>query len=202
MGNPLAIIGAEVKALARIGGPLDVFQRFGTTSNQLSITNGAYLTGDTLVAQSAAPDYEKLVGDPLRNGVVAACVNAVAKALPDAPLVLERWDGKGWQTVTDHECLEPLRAPNADHSDADVWALTSGHKSVYGQAFWLILPDKLQRAREIHVWHPSRVEVHGTESEFISGYRLQREGGGIISPDYPKTQVIHFRHLPDFSNPR
>jgi len=198
--NPLALVGFEIKALAKLGGPRDIFQRIGT--NQYGVTYGGFLDGRGLVHQSAAPDYERLAGDPLHNAVVAACVAAIAKALPDAPLILEQREGTEWKMVPDHECLEPLRAPNEDHSDADIWALTSGFKATKGQAFWLVIPDAGGRAREIHVWNPDRVEVLGEESKFISGYRLKREGGGVITPDYPKNQIIHFRQMPDFLNPR
>jgi HK97 family phage portal protein len=190
----LSILGAEVKALHKLtehklNGPRDMFAR-----------TSSFGLGSSLVSQSNSLDFERMASDPLHNSVVAACVNAIARALPDAPLVLENRTSGGWKAVEDHPCLEVLRAPNPDHSDADVWGLTSGYKATRGQAFWLLLPNWRGEVGEIHVWNPDRVTVLGDEEQFISGYRVQRESGTHFVAD--KRQIIHFRHLPDFTNPR
>jgi HK97 family phage portal protein len=184
-----SILGAEVKALHRFAGPRDLFAR-----------SQSYSIGSSLVSQSNSLDLERIVADPLHNGVVAACVNAIARALPDAPLVLENRTPQGWKSVEEHPCLDILHAPNPDHSDADVWGLTSGYKATRGQAFWLLLPNSRGEVGEIHVWNPDRVTVLGDEENFISGYRVQRESRTHFLAD--KQQIIHFRHLPDFANPR
>jgi HK97 family phage portal protein len=205
----LSTLGAELKALHKLSGPRDVFARhnsYGTGPYGVGFGGvgangvGSNGIGGALISQSANLDLDRLVPDPLQNGVVAACVNAIARALPDAPLLLERRTPSGWEAVDDHPCLRVLRAPNPDHSDADVWGLTSGFKATRGQAFWLLLPDTRGEVGEIHVWNPDRVTVLGDEDHFIAGYRVQRESGTFFEAD--KRQIIHFRHLPDFHNPR
>lgn len=203
----LATIGHEVKAIARsvprLSGQTAVFANHGG-SMAGGVTYGPLNLGHQLVQPSQKLDLNVHVGDPMMNGVVAACVNAKARALADAPLLLEQRTPEGWATVDDHKCLELLREPNPDHSDADIWGLTNVWQSTRGQAFWIVLPNKQHRPGEIHVWNPERVRILGDEEHFIRAYEIQREGGGIMGDngEWGKEGVIHFRHLPNPLNSR
>ena len=201
--SALATIGHEIKAIARavpkLTAPRDMFlPSYGGIGAGMS----PYSMGLQMLdqGQAHAINYDAIVGDPLSNGVVARCVDAIARALPDAPLLLEERTKDGWQLQHDHECLQPLRAPNPDHSDADMWGLTSMWKATQGQSYWLVLPNKAGKAAEIHVWNPARVHVLYKSDEFISGYRVQKETGEYAEVD--KRLVIHFRHLPNPLNSR
>ena len=199
----LASVGHEIKAIARtvkLAAPRDMFTpTYGGLGGNLS----PYAAGLQMLdggGQTALLDYDAIVGHPLTNGVVARCADARARATADAPLLLEERTSEGWRLQNDHECLGPLRAPNPDHSDADIWGLTELWKSVEAQSFWLVLPNKSGKPGEIYVWNPARVHTLGTSDEMISGYRVQKETGEYAEVD--KRLVIHFRHLPNPFNPR
>ena len=191
MSNPLTLLGDSLKALA--SAPHLTFMPSTSGSPPSSVWLGAFPSG-------AKKDYGALVGDPLQNYVIAAAVNAVALALPDAPPFLEHLQDGRWARVDDHPVLDFLRQPHSDLDDADVWSLTSLYRLTRGEAFWIIHLSDAGQPTEAVPYDPRRVRVIGTRDELISGYEVTTEDGRIIS--FPKQQVLHFRHLPDPNNPR
>lgn len=207
MPNPLALIGDSVKAVApRIsrlafastGGNGFSWQNVGFMPNGL--TQGAYIGG----GEGANYDWDKLVADPMQNTVVAAVVDAYARALPEAPLTLEKFDGPQktggsggeWQRVEQHEALDLFNPDSKTAlSEAEVWGVTGAHKLTRGESYWYLAMNTA-RTRPVEIWPylPERVRVEGDETNFISGYKLQ-DGKGEWQ-DVSSDQVIHFRHLP------
>ncbi len=194
MPNPLTLLGDSLKAMAT-----PPHLTFSPTPSAFSPPfGGASWLG--AFPSGAKKDYGALVGDPLQNYVIAAAVNAVALALPDAPPYLETLRDGHWVRVDSHPVLDFLRQPHTDLDDADVWSLTSLYRLTRGEAFWIIHLSDAGQPTEAVPYDPRRVRVLGTRDELISGYEVTTEDGRIIP--FPKAQVLHFRHLPDPNNPR
>ncbi|BCM88835.1 hypothetical protein IAD21_00677 [Abditibacteriota bacterium] len=199
MPNPLTLFGDSLKALI----PSQRLS-FSPTHSALSppfaggVGGGSFWLGS--LPSGAKKDYGALVGDPLQNYVIAAAVNAVALALPDAPPYLENLQDGRWVRVDDHPVLHFLRQPHEDLDDAEVWSLTSLYRLTRGEAFWIIHLSDAGQPSEAVPYDPRRVRVIGTRDELISGYEITTEDGRLLP--FPKQQVLHFRHLPDPNNPR
>lgn len=191
MSSLLESFGASVKALAARRLPFNRYYGSGSTYGTPSFPS--------IINTSTGLKYEELAGDPLANSVVARCVECISNALPDAPPYLERRRGSQWVRVDDHPVLDLLRTPNPFHSDAEVWGLVAAGERVRGRAYWYLAWDDT-RPREIWPVSPERVTPLGTEAEFISGYRVQTEGGRML--EVGEEQIIHFRHMVNPWNPR
>ncbi|RYX80475.1 phage portal protein [bacterium] len=191
MPNPLTLLGDSLKAIA-------TSQRlsFAPSTSGMAPSNawlGSFPSG-------AKKDYGALVGDPLQNYVIAAAVNAVSLALPDAPPYLENLQDGRWVRIDDHPVLGFLRQPHEDLDDAEVWSLTSLYRLTRGEAFWILHLSDAGQPTEAVPCDPRRVRVIGTRDELISGYEITTEDGRLLP--FPKQQVMHFRHLPDPNNMR
>jgi hypothetical protein len=112
------LLQADVRTLKTV--PFSTYSGTGWSSSQ-SAGGGLLTLCGTL--PGATFDYRAAAGDPLENGVVAACVDAIAQAVADAPPVLEQRDGAVWRTVPEHPLLDLLNRPNGFYGSAHLWAL-------------------------------------------------------------------------------
>ena len=194
--NPLTLLGDSLKALAS---PQRLTYAPHNSSGYTLADFGAssfWRTG----SPGAKRDYATLVGDPLQNYVIAAAVNAISLALPDAPPYLEQLQEGRWKRVDDHPVLDFLRQPHEDLGDADVWSLTSLYRVTRGEAFWVIQLNSVGLPAEAVPYDPRRVRIIGTREQLISQYEVTTEEGRVLL--FPKEQILHFRHLPDPNNLR
>ncbi len=192
MPNPLALIGDSIKSAAPIVARLPFGFNSGITRQTIPV-----FMPDGLVQHSYAG---------IQNSVVAACVDAITRALPEAPLILQNFkkaktgEGGEWERVESHEALDLFDA-NPDLSDSEIWGVTAAYKATRGRAYWVLFYNQAgTKPVEIWPWHPERVQVEGDKENFISKYRVQSEDGEWR--DMAQSQIIHFRHLPNLQNHR
>lgn len=137
-----------------------------------------------------AINYAKEVGDPGSNSAVAACVNWIATAFPEAPLRV--LDAKG-EPIPDHPMLDLIDNPNDFYDGNLLLQCTLTDYTVAGNAFWLIVPNG--QGRPVQLWYaPSwmvtpRWDMDGTE--FLSHYEYNPNGTPI---DIPIERMVHFRN--------
>ena len=185
----LDTLGAEIKAsfkripFSSVGG--GGFQ----ANNALANWNGSMLGNRQ---PGATLNYDELAGDPLDNRVVAACIEAISSALPEAPPVLEKRKGDDWERIPDHPVLDLLHRPNKYHTTYHLWNATIGSELTAGDgsAYWQVVMNDAGSA-PVELWFEPRVKVLWNAKEFISGYQLERDGKWI---DVKNDQIIHFRN--------
>jgi len=201
----LATIGGSVKAIRRRSVPFSEFGQYG--SEGISFVDDGRNWGPLAsnffggTSPGAGYDYRAAAGEPLHNSVVAACVNAIAQALQDAPPILEQRQGNEWAKVDSHPVIDLLNQPNDHYGAAHLWAATAGSEVTRGQAFWRLEFDRGGVPREIWWENADRMRPIGTAQKFIASYELKVEGDGKPIPLAPE-QVIHFRHALNPHNPR
>jgi HK97 family phage portal protein len=138
-------------------------------------------------------DVDKILPDVLDNSVVAACVNAIAQALPEAPILLEQRVGKNeFRTIDSHPVLDLLHNPNPYLSEAELWGVTTAYERTRGEAFWYFEYGDTKVPKEIWFRAPEAVQVLSDTERFISGYRVTAESGAQVM--LAEDDVIHFRH--------
>jgi HK97 family phage portal protein len=201
--QPLTFIESAVKAISRRLTFLPTRYSNGIgygwsgshTAGDLSLRHATLQSGATL-------DYEVAAGDVLSNSVVAACVNAITQALPEAPILLEHRVGANeFERIESHPVLDLLHNPNPYLSEAELWGVTTAYERTRGEAFWYFEYDTNRTfPREIWFRAPEYVQVLSDEQRFIAGYNITSESGKVVSLD--ESDVVHFRHQLSVTNPR
>lgn len=202
--NPLALldtIGESVKAITRRKVQFAEHNGagnygYGGGAHYLGADGWSYAIGSS---PGGTPDISILAGDPLRNRVVAACVNAKARAMASAPSIIEKLEGGQWKRI-DHDAANLLNAPNDYHSYYDVQFATTACEDTKAQGYWRIEFDRSGTPAEIWPEHPDKFRILGTSDKYISGYTFTQEAGGTI--DLEDREVIHFRRALDLYNGR
>lgn len=139
-------------------------------------------------------DYRREVGDGLDSSVVTAPIGWVQRALPEARLSVEwqKRDG-GVEDILDHAMIELIQKPNPFYGDLVLWAGTVLSWYLDGNAYWMIVRNRV--GRPVELWYVPHwmMEPMAPEdgSEFISHYRY-RPGGGVDMSIDPE-DVVHFR---------
>lgn len=146
----------------------------------------------------ASYDYRAVAGNPLDNGVVAACVDAIAQAVADAPPILQQRDGDGWKLVPSHPVLDLLHCPNGFYSSAHLWAATVGSECAAGNGFWRLVWDET-RALPVEIWWEPNLTPRYDAQHFITDYALRVDGKAY---SLRRDEVVHFRHALHPRNPR
>ena len=149
-------------------------------------------------------DYGREVGDMLDASVVTAPVQWMARALPEARLVVRRRGNGGQVTeIAGHKLAALIAAPNPYYGDIALWGATVWSWCVAGNAYWIKVRNGLGRPAELWYVPHWTMEPVGAEdgSEFITHYLYQPGGGAgqmVLDPD----DVVHFRAGLDPRNPR
>ncbi|MBV9863966.1 MAG: phage portal protein [Abitibacteriaceae bacterium] len=146
----------------------------------------------------AAYDYRTAAGNPLDNGVVAACVDAIAQAVADAPPVLQQRDGDAWQPVPTHPLLDLLRLPNGFYGSSHLWAATVAGECVTGNGFWRLVWDDTH-SQPVEIWWEPSLTPRFDAGNFITDYLLRVDGKAY---SLQRGEVVHFRHALHPRNPR
>lgn len=200
--NPLSILdtaGHTVKALTRrkVSFAPHNGSNTGSFGNATWLPNGLINTGYA-ANPTGVVDYAGAVGDLMNNRIVAACVDAKARAMATAPAVIEKLEGGQWKRI-DHDAAHLLNAPNDFHSYYDVQFATTAYEDTKGQGFWRIEYTKGNVPGEIWPAHPDKFQVLGTSDKYISGYRFEGETG---VQELENKDVIHFRRVLNLHNGR
>lgn len=149
-------------------------------------------------------DYAKEVGDGLDASVVTAPVAWMARAMPEARLVVRRRGRGGKVTeLTNHKMLDLVARPNAYYGDVALWSATVWSWCVAGNAYWIKVRSRAGRPVELwYVPHWCMDPVGSRDgTEFLTHYKYS-PGGGAEPVKLEPQDVVHFRAGLDPRNPR
>ncbi len=136
------------------------------------------------------------------NGPVRTGLKWLARAWPEAPMVVYRPDAKGeLQKVPGHPLLDLLMHPSRFYSGARLWAGTILSWVVDGNAYWYIERNGVGQALSLIYVPHFQISPYGdpTGRELVGGY-LYRVNGEEYP--FPVEDVIHFANGVDPMNPR
>ena len=140
--------------------------------------------------------------DPLRNSVVVAVVNWIARNFPEAPALVRRQKQGQWETVPEHPLAALLRRPNPFHSGTLLFMALVSDFVTSGNGYLLKVRSTAGRVVQLW-WAPSNlVEPKDSTPDgtgFITHYDYSPRG---IPVRLEPSEVVHFRLGLDPQNPR
>lgn len=146
-------------------------------------------------------NYAALVGDVWQNSAVAACLNWMLTAFPEAPPCLKEVGDNGKTSLAADSLgvTRLLESPNPSYDDTVLWAGTLLSFVCAGNAYWFKVRDGAGRVKEL--WYVPHFQVvpRWKGDDFISYYEYHPGGNSQI---IPVEDVIHFRFGVDPYNPR
>ena len=129
------------------------------------------------------------------------CVRVRGQRVASLPLSLvlnERQQSSADVTRTelyDHPFLNMMWAPNPFTTRFELWTTTMNHLDLTGNAYWLILKDKLTIPREIWPLYPQYMRIVPDITGFVSGYIYTASSPFLkFDVNTPEYQVIHFKY--------
>lgn len=150
-------------------------------------------------------NYSRSAGDLYLSSIVSPCVGWIQRTLPEAPLVVYRYETVGGREVKrkvrKHRLMEIFQQPNAYYGMTALWAGTVADYVVTGNAYWLIrrMSETDERVASIW-WIPSFMMEPVSESDrFIDYYKYTVDG---LSYRIALEDVVHFQDGFDPRNPR
>ena len=151
-------------------------------------------------------DYRKEVGNGLDASVFTSPVQWIARALPEARLIVKRTRSDGIEEdMVGHDLVKLVSNPNPYYGDIALWMATvfSFCAPGGGNAYWIKLRNRAGKPVQLW-WVPHwMIEPVGSRdgSEFLTHYKYSP--GGTIEPIIIAPEdVVHFRHGIDPENPR
>jgi len=136
-----------------------------------------------------------------------SCVRAISSRVAALPLSLYLSERQGDATemvrteVLDHPLLDMMWRPNPWTTRIELWLTTMNHLELCGNAFWLLLRDRLGVAREIHPLFPQYMRPVPHKTDFIQGWVYTVSGSPIrFDLDSKEYQIVHFKY-PNPINP-
>jgi HK97 family phage portal protein len=126
------------------------------------------------------------------EGWVYACVKAIADAVSQMELKLQRKSGDRWEDVDEHIALQTLRYVNTHQTTSELVFATQAFQELGGDTFWY-LPKGGMTKKPAEIWtlDPSRMWVVKDSREFVKGYVFKSATGDQIPLTTDK--VIHFK---------
>ena len=99
-------------------------------------------------------------------------------------------------TILDHPYLDMMWKPNPFSSHMELWLTTMNHLDLTGNAYWLVLMDKLGVPREIWPLYPQFMRIVAHPTEMIKDYVYNATIGVPIrfELDNPEYKIIHFKY--------
>ena len=194
LSRALTKLGQEVKANVKV--PFSIYGSLGQGDAGMGYTSSRDIGYLFTTNPGAQYDYLTAAGNLAENSVVAAASEAIARALPDAPPILEVKNKKGkWESAGDHEVLDflgwPNGAPDKDvrgYSAAHLWAATIRSEYTNGNGFWRLVVAR--DGTPLEAWWEPFMSPRYNKTEFIQDYVIYVDG----KPYYlPVEQVVHFR---------
>lgn len=142
------------------------------------------------------------VGDGRSNAAVLACIAAIQRAFPEAPMLVSTRAANGeTKPALDHAMMQLLERPNPHYSGHHLWAATVADFALQGNAYWIKVRSGARRVVELW-WVPSfTMEPRWSQdgSDFISHYDYAANNQIMrIEP----SEVVHFRDGFDPENVR
>lgn len=145
-----------------------------------------------LVTPQSKRNYSALIGDALKNSIVASAVIWIATNFLEAPPVVARRDRNGTeQTLASHEAVDRLENPNPFYSFDELMMAALLDVSVFGDAYWLKIRDQVGRVAEL--WYVPQVlmEPKWEKADSFIDYYEYTPGTASPLPIAPR-DVIHF----------
>jgi HK97 family phage portal protein len=153
---------------------------------------------------NSSVDYAAGTDGGRTSSIVQSCILWMARAFPEAPLIIQRTTAKGLlEPVPDHPLVRLLDAPNPYYSGILLWMATLGDWMLTGNAYWLKVRSGAGLVVELW-WVPSTlIEPRWPDdgSAYLSHYdykpNAQYEALRVDPAD-----VVHFRYGLDSRNLR
>jgi HK97 family phage portal protein len=166
---------------------------------------GSYMSSWLFAGNSLLPvtkfDYENELGTNwTTSSVIAAPVNWIMRAFPEAPPTVEQLDGAEWKAVPGHDLTQLLKRPNKFYGGRVLWMATI-LDFLFGNAYWLKIRN-VQGAVVQLWWVPRQFMTPKWPDDgqtYISHYEYKP--ASTIIPIDPK-DVVHFRFGLDPVNTR
>ena len=137
---------------------------------------------------------------------VYSCIRAISFRVSMLPLSLHliqaAKDGSSTESpILSHPYLDLMWKPNQFMSRMELWLTTLNHLDLTGNAYWLVLFDRLKIPREIWPLYPQYMKVVPDAVHFLKGYLYSVSQPPIkFVLDDPSYKVIHFKY-PNPINP-
>lgn len=151
---------------------------------------------------SRCDDYKREVGDGFNSGVIVTPAMWIARAFPEAPLVVTSKDEEGEvEIVPNHGLPTLVDRPNQYYDGLTLWLATVLSFVLTGNAYWLKVRSGARKVIELW-WAPNwtiRPMWPVDNSTYISHYEYQPNG---VPTRLEIEDVIHFRHGIDPNNVR
>jgi HK97 family phage portal protein len=135
--------------------------------------------------------YDMSRGGYQKNELVYACINEIAKAVPEAPL---RVFNDEFHEIKDHPLRQLIKRPNPFITEFELWELTLIYMYIAGNAYWEKVRSRSGQVVELYPLRPDRIQIVPDDDNYIKGYIY--ELGGTKYP-IAKEDIIHFK----FPNP-
>lgn len=150
-------------------------------------------------------DYAAEIGDGRNSNIIVACINWVARAFPEAPVIVveEKPDGTR-ETIPGHKMPQKLERPNPYYSGVLMWMATIADFEASGNGYWLKQRARLGNGVAELWWAPSwTMEPKWPEDgrTYLSHYDYRPDPGREAIRVDPK-DVVHFRYGLDPENTR
>ena len=131
-------------------------------------------------------------------GWVFACVSRISSAIAETKWRLYTKGDENKRTeITDHPVLELFDFVNKFHTGLEMMEQTQTFIDLTGEAFWLVIKDKLGQPAEIWVMNPNKVSVVPDRKLYIKGY-IYKNGNEEIP--LSTEDIVHIK-LPNPKNP-
>lgn len=126
---------------------------------------------------------------------ISACLRAITRTFPEAPLRLMKGDG---QILGEHPFLQLLSKPNPNYSGSLLWQATISSLVLDGNAYWYLAKNAQGRVVEIWYLPHFAVKVKASKEGTVESYEYK--AGNVVQKFNP-ADVIHFRDNLDTRNP-
>lgn len=180
---------------ALLSGPVEFFRAIG---RRLSHAGGGW----SVVLGRSRLDYQGSVGQGYGSSAVVACLNAIAHAALEAPLLVEQRTPDGWEVLPDHPMLRLLHRPNPAMSWPLILQATLNSLHTAGDGYLYKTRSAAGRVVELWPLFPHLVEpaYPADGSEYLTAY-IYRPGNQRELYLDPR-DVVHIRLGLDPENPR
>jgi HK97 family phage portal protein len=152
------------------------------------------LTSRMLVHGPGATDILNGANGSDGNSAVFACLRAISECYIEAPLRVWRERAPGQRApLPRHPLQRLLDTPNPFMSALEVWGWVQWAKHLDGNAYLRKIRSGGPRGNVVELWplSPARMEVRGTDREFITEYRYHYAPGKYEA--YAPDDILHFR---------
>ena len=154
-----------------------------------------YAVGGTL-SNVTPGDYISAYG---QVGWVFACVSRISSAVAETNWRLYKVNetNKEKEEIINHPVLKLFDFVNEYTTGLEMMEQTQTYVDLVGEAFWLVIKDRIGRPAELWAINPSKIKVVPHSKDYIAGYVYVN---GHEKIPLEKDEIIHIK-LPNPNNP-